>query len=94
MLTYVYLYILLLLYQSRFPIHLPYCIQGWPWDNPRKPWARATPHPGQPKGKKKFIHIHKKKKNYIYKIKFLLEGKIKNNHNPRGKKIFKRQKNI
>ena len=49
------------------------------------------PIQGNQKGKKN-LYIYIKKKNCIYKIKFLLEGKIKNNHNPRGKKIFKRQK--
>jgi hypothetical protein len=66
-----------------------------PGVSPASPWARATPHPRATKReKKKFIHIHpkKKKKICIYKIKFLLEGKIKNNHNPMGKIIFKRQK--
>ena len=49
------------------------------------PWARATPHPWATKMEKKIYTIHTKKnnctyasqekKNYIHKIKLLLEGK-------------------
>ena len=60
--------------------------------SPASPWARATPHPRATKREKKNLYIYIKKKNCIYKIKFLLEGKKKNNHNPRGKKYLKDRK--
>jgi hypothetical protein len=64
-----------------FLLFVMFGCRAGPGVSPASPWARATPLRGQPKGKKKFIHIHKKKKkkNCIHKIKFLVEGK-KNIH--------------
>jgi hypothetical protein len=48
-------------------------VQVAPMVRAANPWNRATS--GQPKKKKIYTYTSEKKKNYIHKIKFLLEGK-------------------
>jgi hypothetical protein len=51
-------------------------IRAGPRVSPASPWSRATPHPKATNGEKKnYTYTLGKKKNYIHKIKFLLEDK-------------------